>query len=112
MWNPQAIGNGRSLLSADDPGANRKVQLVDQPLMKQSGVQLAATFAEEPLYFPSVTEMPQRQSKIDLALSTNKDFVRERTELFQDGFRGALGGEDNEGGKAVLKNCGGGIDGA
>ena len=106
-----AVGEGRGGAAAEDHGAEGEVDFVDEAGLKEGVVDFAAAFAEEAFDVPLFAEPAEGEGEIQIAFAADFDFVGEGAELLELGGTGAVGGEDDDGGEAVIENLGFRIEG-
>ena len=107
-----AVGEGRGVASAEDDRAEGEVNFINEAGLEERGIDFAAAFAEETLDLPFTAQPAECGGKINLGFAADFYFVGERTQLSQLGVGRAGGGEDDDGGEAVLEDFGLRVKGA
>ena len=90
------------MVAAEDDGAQGEVNFMDKADFEKRGIDFATAFAEETLDFPFAAQPAERGGEINLSFAADFYFVGKRTQLAQLGAGYARGGEDDDGGEAVL----------
>ena len=106
------VGKGGGAIAAEDDGTKGEVNFVDEAGLEECRVDFAAAFAQQAFDVPFAPKPAERGGEIDLGFAADFDFVGKRAQLAQLRAGYAGGGEDDDGGKAVLKNFGLRIEGA
>jgi hypothetical protein len=101
-----AVGEGGCVGAAENEWAEREVDLIDEPGLKQAGVEFAPALAEEPFDAPVATEPAQRGSEVHRTFAEQTDCVCVCGQLLEAPGRGGVAGEEDEGGGLVLEDAG------
>lgn len=98
------IRNGRRVATAENFRANGKVKFVHQPRAEQGVIQFAATFAEQPVHPPFLSQPLERGAEIDFFATADFHDVGQCAQLLEPARVSAARGQDDNGRKTVLEH--------
>jgi hypothetical protein len=82
------------------------MKFINQIGLEQSVIELAASFAQQPLYIPPNAEPVERQRKVNLLLASDEHLVSHLLQSTEPGRGGASRGQEEDGRKPVAEDGG------
>src|SRR5438093_342238 len=106
MFDAFAVGESRSVASAEDHRRDRKIKFVDDARAEESFAECAPPFAKEPLDVPFFAQPAKGFDEIDFVAAADFNLIGERLKLAQIAIGNAFADQNDDWGEPMFEDLG------